>query len=82
MKTAGRKVKEQETTVKSRAKKSTSPQKAGLPLAQIQAQGPPITESDFPIVGIGASAGGLEALEIFFHICRRKRTWLLLSSST
>ncbi len=29
------------------------------------AQGPPVAASDFPIVGIGASAGGLEACRIF-----------------
>ncbi len=32
---------------------------------------PQVTDAalPFPIVGIGASAGGLEALEAFFHAC-------------
>jgi chemotaxis response regulator CheB len=35
------------------------------------------TLKPIPIVGLGASAGGLEALESFFCICRRKRGWPL-----
>jgi hypothetical protein len=30
---------------------------------------------DFPIVGIGASAGGLEAMELFFKTCRNIQVW-------
>jgi two-component system CheB/CheR fusion protein len=33
------------------------------------AEGHPVTALSFPIVGIGASAGGLEAFEIFFKAC-------------
>jgi hypothetical protein len=30
---------------------------------------------DFPIVGIGASAGGLEAMELFLKTCRNIQVW-------
>ncbi len=33
------------------------------------AEEPQTTTINFPIVGIGASAGGLEAFEAFFHAC-------------
>jgi two-component system CheB/CheR fusion protein len=33
------------------------------------AEGHPVTALNFPIVGIGASAGGLEAFEMFFKAC-------------
>jgi hypothetical protein len=33
---------------------------------------------DFPIVGIGASAGGLEAMELFLKTCRNIQVWLSL----
>jgi two-component system CheB/CheR fusion protein len=33
------------------------------------------TGRDFPIVGIGASAGGLEAMELFFKTCRNIQVW-------
>jgi chemotaxis response regulator CheB len=33
------------------------------------AEGQPLTTLNFSIVGIGASAGGLEAFEMFFQAC-------------
>jgi two-component system CheB/CheR fusion protein len=33
------------------------------------------TGRDFPIVGIGASAGGLEAMELFLKTCRNIQVW-------
>ena len=40
------------------------------------------TDDSFPIVGIGASAGGLEALELFLRMCRRTAASPSSSSST
>ena len=37
----------------------------------ILVQDPPAGQQPIPVVALGASAGGLEALEAFFHKCRR-----------
>jgi two-component system CheB/CheR fusion protein len=50
----------------SRPKKSRTPAKAASAALKKSAVKPPKGLPDFPIVGIGASAGGLEALELFF----------------
>ncbi|CDH46574.1 hypothetical protein BN874_530003 [Candidatus Contendobacter odensis Run_B_J11] len=44
-------------------------------------QSPPPPDA-FPIVGIGASAGGLEALELFLSPIPGDSAWRLSSSST
>ena len=42
----------------------------------------PATTESFPVVGIGASAGGLEAFQEFFAACRPTPGWPSSSSST
>lgn len=44
-------------------KKDTKPKSAG----SRDSKAKPVPEINFPIVGLGASAGGLEAFEQFFH---------------
>jgi len=45
------------------------PVRSAIPPLQGQKQGLAVEVASFPIVGIGASAGGLETFEQFFHAC-------------
>ena len=74
--TKRQKVTKQRTAGKSRPRKSTTASKTTARSGKKGAAKIPADRFDFPIVGIGASAGGLEALELFFsnlpsdtHIC-------------
>lgn len=60
-----------------RPSNSTSHQKADA--EEIERTIPGVS---FPVVGIGCSAGGLEALEAFFPMSHRPVAWLISSSST
>jgi two-component system CheB/CheR fusion protein len=59
-------VKKQQLARKSRPKKRVTSSKAASSSLKKSASKPRKTHPDFPLVGIGASAGGLEALELFF----------------
>ena len=60
---------EKKKTIRAAKKKPGIKKKAAVkkePAKQTKGAGPPKKTSSFPIVGLGASAGGLEALEVFF----------------
>ena len=66
---------------KSIGKKDNSPKaRANEDKPRQPAESKPPRDS-FPIVGIGASAGGVQALETFSPTCRRIAAWRLSSSS-
>jgi two-component system CheB/CheR fusion protein len=58
--------KTQRTVTKKKPAKSKSLRKASAPEKAKKSAGVAKTGKNFPIVGIGSSAGGLEALELFF----------------
>jgi chemotaxis response regulator CheB len=46
------------------------------PITELPPEGA-VVRTPFPIVGIGASAGGLEAFEAFFELVRPTSVWRL-----
>jgi two-component system CheB/CheR fusion protein len=64
--TRSQQIKKQKSSKISGSKKSVTSAKAALASLKKSAPKPRKAHPDFPIVGIGASAGGLEALELFF----------------
>ena len=61
----------------SRPKNSVTSAKAASASVKKRASKPSNAHPEFPIVGIGASAGGLEALELFFSNVPQIPTWRL-----
>jgi two-component system, chemotaxis family, CheB/CheR fusion protein len=57
-------------TAKNKDKQATTPPSAPAGMAA-EGSAMAATPANFPIVGIGASAGGLAAFEAFFQVCRR-----------
>ena len=62
-------------------KKKKAPPAGGTASKKVKQEKKPGDAGSFPIVGIGASAGGLETLNLFFSAMPLTATWPLWSSS-